>query len=91
MDPEKYERVFAEGRNHLKFCVMLHRIQMENKLYFLHEHPWSASSWREKYVEELLHTPGVEVVKSNMCHQLIIGCKHMARIELKMDFTALLL
>ena len=36
-------------------------------MYFLHEHPWSATSWNEPRVQELLKYPDVEVVKSDMC------------------------
>ena len=56
-----------EGRAHLKFCMMLYRIQAENGLYFLHEHPYSASSWKEPYVEEIMAMEKVEVVRGDMC------------------------
>jgi hypothetical protein len=39
MDPEKVKRMKKEGMDHLKFCMMLYRIQVENGMYFLHEHP----------------------------------------------------
>ena len=40
---------------------------MTNKLYFLHEHPWTARSWTEPEMKKLLSTPGVFKVKGDMC------------------------
>ena len=36
-------------------------------MYFLHEHPYSASSWKEPCVEEIMATKGVKVVRGDMC------------------------
>jgi len=36
-------------------------------MYFLHEHPYSASSWKEEYVQEIMNQPGVKVVRGDMC------------------------
>ena len=46
MSPEKRDAMKREGLNHLKFCMMLYKIQMESGMYFLHEHPYSATSWK---------------------------------------------
>ena len=35
-----------KGRQHLKVCLELYQAQIDNGLYFLHEHPASASSWK---------------------------------------------
>ena len=35
MDADKREEMKREGRRHLKFCMMLYKIQMENGMYFL--------------------------------------------------------
>ena len=67
MDPEKRNRIIEEGRRHLRFCMMLYKIQIENGMYFLHEHPYSATSWKEPVVQEVMGIPGVKVVKGDMC------------------------
>ena len=47
MSKKAVERMINYGRKHLEFCIELYRIQIMNKLYFLHEHPWTARSWNE--------------------------------------------
>ncbi len=59
MKPEKRDKMIAEGRAHLRFCMMLYRIQVENGMYFLHEHPYSATSWKEPIVQEVMAINGV--------------------------------
>ena len=56
-----------EGRVHLNFCMALYHIQMKNGLYFLHEHPWSASSWKQESVQKIMSEPEVKVVRGDMC------------------------
>lgn len=36
-------------------------------MYFLHEHPYSATSWKEESVKEVVGIPGVRVVRGDMC------------------------
>ena len=36
-------------------------------MYFLHEHPYSASSWKTPEVQEILGLEGVKMVKGDMC------------------------
>ena len=36
----------AEAVEHLQFCYRVYRWQVDRGCYFLHEHPWSASSWK---------------------------------------------
>ena len=67
MSTEKKEHMMKEGRTHLKFCMMLYKIQIENGMYFLHEHPYSATSWKEPAVQEVLGIPGVKMVRGDMC------------------------
>ena len=47
--------------------MRLCRIQHENGLYFLFEHPASVTSWDNRLVKKLLATPGVERVVGHMC------------------------
>ena len=38
------------AKEHLLFCVKLHKIQQTGGRYFLHEHPAHAASWHEQAV-----------------------------------------
>ena len=67
MSPTEIEKVLNYGRTHLEFCAKLYKLQHENGLYFLHEHPYGAKSWQEKCITELLALEGVVKVKSHMC------------------------
>jgi len=67
MDPEKKQRMINEGLHHLRFSMMLYRMQMEQGMYFLHEHPDSATSWKDKHVQALLDDPRVHRVRGDMC------------------------
>ena len=44
---------------HVEFCVELYKRQIETGRYFLHEHPWSAFSWKLPSIKSLMNSPGV--------------------------------
>ena len=67
MNPEKVKQLVEYGVKRLEFCMRLCRIQHENGLYFLFEHPASATSWDNRMVKRLMGTPGVERVVGHMC------------------------
>ena len=67
MTPDEVEKVIIYGKRHLEFCTELYKIQHSNGLYFLHEHPYGASSWNNDKIKELLYTPGIHRIKSHMC------------------------
>ncbi|CAK0888487.1 unnamed protein product [Prorocentrum cordatum] len=57
-----------EARHHLKVAVDAYWRQLRKPgRYFLHEHPWSARSWDEDIIKELVAHPGVFTVKGPMC------------------------
>lgn len=66
-DPEKIQRDRELGLQHLRVAVEAYKRQMQRGRYFLHEHPWTASSWNEDVVKELREDPRVYVVKGPMC------------------------
>ena len=47
--------------------MRLARIQVENGLYFLFEHPAHATSWSRDCVKQVLGLPGVIRVEGHMC------------------------
>ena len=67
MDPKRRDRMIEEGRNHLHFCMLIYRVQNENGMYFLHGHPYSATSWDLPEVQEIRNMENVQVVKGDMC------------------------
>ena len=44
-DPEVVEKERQIGRRHLWVACQAYKSQIRRGRYFLHEHPWSASSW----------------------------------------------
>ncbi len=67
MSKEKKDAMMKEEMAHFKFCRALYKIQMDNGMYFLPEHPYSAKSWKEDYVQEIMSDKRVEMVKGDMC------------------------
>ena len=45
----------------------LYKIQVNQGLYFLHEHPAGASSWKNEKVEEIMKIKNVKRVVAHMC------------------------
>ena len=45
----------------------MYKVQSDNKLYFLHEHPSTASSRKNPKIFELLERPSVKRIVSHMC------------------------
>ena len=67
MDPKKRELQLAMGKKHVRTCMDLYKIQMQEERYFLHEHPANVESWYLKATEEVKNMPGVYVVGGPMC------------------------
>lgn len=67
MDAADVQKVIAYGTKHLEFCLKLYKLQHDNGLYFLHEHPWGAKSWDNLLVKQMLELPDIVKVKSHMC------------------------
>jgi len=67
MSPEQVNQVVEYGTRHLEFCAYLYRLQHEQGLYFLHEHPYHATSWNNPKIKDLLATEGIVKVLSHMC------------------------
>ena len=59
--------VVEYGKRHLEVCLELYAIQMNQGLYFLHEHPWNAASWQHEGIQQMLNRRGVTKVRGDMC------------------------
>ncbi len=42
---------------HLKFCIKVYRRQSSEGMYYLHEHPATATSWQVQEMQELAQSP----------------------------------
>ena len=67
MPEEKVKEVIEHGVKHLEFCMHLCKVQHDQGLYFLFEHPAEASSWGTGVVQALLELAEVHRVVGNMC------------------------
>ena len=56
-----------EALNHLHVSCEMYRKQYDAGRWFLHEAPWSATSWKDPEVQELLSRKGVRIVRGPMC------------------------
>ena len=66
-DPQIVAREQAAGRLHLQWCCYLYRKQVARGAYFLHEHPNSATSWREPCVLGVLSLNGGKRIRADQC------------------------
>ena len=67
MDPERVDVLRKEAVQHLHFVVGLYKLQLEGGRHFLHEHPATASSWQDTWMEKLMQHKGVATVVSDQC------------------------
>ena len=64
---EAWEKKKQEGIDLLLFATQCYWDQIERGMFFLHEHPATASSWGMDALQELEAYPGVHVVTADMC------------------------
>ena len=60
---ENYQVTLKHGLNHRRVCMDVYAWQA-SRGKFLHEHPWSATSWKLDFVAAM---PGVEVRQGHQC------------------------
>ena len=64
---EAFQKRLDKAKRHIRFCIQLYKLQMSQGRYWLHEHPWSARSWRMPEMEQLAADPRSIKVKADMC------------------------
>ena len=65
--PEEVERRRLAGVVHLEFVCRLYALQLRHKRYFLHEHPDTATSWKEPCIADIMAHEHVERVVGDQC------------------------
>ena len=55
------------ARKHLAFVCQVYQYQMDNGRWFLHEHPSTATSWRESCVLKVMKKEGVATTIADQC------------------------
>ena len=64
---KRCREILAEGKLHLHFVLQLYALQMRHGRHVLHEHPESASSWRDPMMLKMLAHPRVSTVVADQC------------------------
>ena len=68
--PEAFDRRLFElkrARKLLKFCRKLMDLCIQLRLNFVFEHPWSATSWQESCLKELVDREDVWLARGDQC------------------------
>ena len=64
---DAWEKKKQDGMDLMLFATQCYWDQIERGMFFLHEHPATASSWGLNALQELEAYPGVHVVTADMC------------------------
>ena len=64
---QKFDIEGEKAIKHVEFCCALYKFQIQSGRHLLHEHPWTARSWKLKCVDDLLKHPAVNLSQGHMC------------------------
>ena len=67
MDPKVVEERRREAVMHLRFVIGIYKIQLEGGRHFLHEHPQTATSWKDDMMVKLLREKRISTTVSDQC------------------------
>ena len=56
-----------QAKRYVKLCTEIYEHQRKNGRFFLHEHPWMATSWKLECITKLENYEDVRKVKTHMC------------------------
>ena len=63
----KFNSCMEQAKRYVRFCIKIYNHQRESGRYFLHEHPWLATSWNLDCILKLESHPDVRKVQTHMC------------------------
>ena len=64
---QRFEELLGQAKRHVRFCAGIYEHPRANGRYFLHEHPWLATSWQMDAMTRLEGHPDVKKVQTYMC------------------------
>ena len=76
------------ARVHLQFAMDLCALQVKHHRYFVHEHPWSASSWQTEEVRKVWEMEGVERVRAGLQEYKVPQPMPLSLVDLRMQWVA---
>ena len=63
----KFEELLDQAKRYVEFCAKIYEYQRKNGRFFLHEHPWLATSWKLECIGRIEAYPDVRKVQTHMC------------------------
>ncbi len=66
-DPKIMAKELKDGKDHVKFCIEVYRIQLEGRRHCVHEHPEKSKAWEMPELTELMMHPEIGSVVLHMC------------------------
>ena len=63
----KFAELLEQAKRYVKFCTEVYEYQRSHGRYFLHEHPWLATSWHMDEILKIEKMPGTFKVQTHMC------------------------
>ena len=64
---QKFQLGVERAKRHIRFCAGVYEHQRQQGRYFLHEHPWLATSWALDCIDKLVGCDDVRLVRTDMC------------------------
>ena len=64
---EKFQLGMEQSKRYVRFCTQVYEHQRKHGPFFLHKHPWLATSWNLDVVEGLLTHDDVRRVQTHLC------------------------
>ncbi len=63
----KIQERMEQAKRYVEFCAKVYKFQIDNGRYFLHEHPYLATSWGLDCISKLMNREDVTRVLTHMC------------------------
>ena len=67
MTEEERARRMKEARKDFRVCIKVHKYQMSQHRYYVHEHPMSAKSWQEPEMKAMMKKEKDIIAKIDQC------------------------
>ena len=66
-DPRVMRQELEAGKRHIRFCLELYGMQIDEKRHFVHEHPEKSRAWQMPEVQAMMLRPEVGSTIVHMC------------------------